>query len=208
MFDIVRRRSYDERRILIDSARVLDSPFDDALVYLSGAQLELLRNLTQYLHRQDTYVATYFDNHYLTPDLDAWDAIQAIVADLEETLMGNPNTIWGYYERWIEAKDEYGSGTDDVYVSMTSVPAGEVWVLEQAYTYHMADSTKNVVCYAYGDGDYFYFCRVPALSPNIYERWQGRMVLSEGDHVVSWVTSPGDGKLVRFRVMGYKMKVP
>lgn len=88
MFDIVRRRQYASWRVMIDSARILDSPFDDSLICLSGAELELLRNLTQYLHRQDTFVATYYANHYLTPDLDAWDAIAAIVAGLEEKLMG------------------------------------------------------------------------------------------------------------------------
>lgn len=88
MFDIVRRRQYRSWRVMIDSARVLDSPFADTLICLSGAEQELLRNLTQYLRRQDTFVATYLAQHYLTPDADAWDALQAVVAGLEEKLMG------------------------------------------------------------------------------------------------------------------------
>lgn len=88
MFDIVRRRKYVERRVLIDSARILDSPFDDSLICLSGAELELLRNVCLYLRRQDTFVASYFAQHYLTPDSTDWDALQAVVAGLEEKLMG------------------------------------------------------------------------------------------------------------------------
>lgn len=88
MFDIVRRRKYVERRVLIDSARILDSPFDDSLICLSGAELELLRNVCLYLRRQDSFVASYFAQHYLTPDRTDWDALQAVVAGLEEKLMG------------------------------------------------------------------------------------------------------------------------
>lgn len=93
MFDIVRRRKYVERRVLIDSARILDSPFDDSLICLSGAELELLRNVCLYLRRQDTFVASYFAQHYLTPDSTDWDALQAVVAGLEEKLMGCPEVM-------------------------------------------------------------------------------------------------------------------
>lgn len=88
MFDIVRRRSYNTLRVLIESSRILNPQLDDSLICLSGAEIELLRNLTQYLHRQDSFVATYNAGYYLTPDQEAWDDLQAIVADLEEKLMG------------------------------------------------------------------------------------------------------------------------
>ncbi|GAH00705.1 unnamed protein product, partial [marine sediment metagenome] len=51
-------------------------------------QLELLRNLTQYLHRRSSFADEYHTDYYLCADNDDWDVIEAIVADLEETLMG------------------------------------------------------------------------------------------------------------------------
>lgn len=88
MSEVERRRVYFDGRVLIESARVLDSPYDDALVCLTGAELELLRNLTTYLHRRSSFVDTYHDGYYIMPDDDDWDAVSAIVATLEEKLMG------------------------------------------------------------------------------------------------------------------------
>lgn len=83
-----RRKTYYKPRVLIDTQRVLDPQFSDALLCITGAQLEMLRNLMQYLHRRSTFADDYATNHYLAPTNAEWDTIQAIVADLEETLMG------------------------------------------------------------------------------------------------------------------------
>lgn len=83
-----RRKSYYKPRVLIDVGRVLDPQSGDSMLCITGAQLEMLRNLTQYLHRRTTYVAEYHDGYYLCADNEDFDAIEAIVAELEETLMG------------------------------------------------------------------------------------------------------------------------
>ena len=83
-----RRKTYYRTRVLVDVDRVLEPQFGDSLLCITGAQLEMLRNLTQYLHRRSTFVAEYESGTYLTADQEDWDDIQAIVADLEETLMG------------------------------------------------------------------------------------------------------------------------
>jgi len=88
MSETWRRKPYYRPRVLIDAARVLDPQFDDVLVCITGAQLEMLRNLTQYLHRRSSFASENHDGYYLVADNDDWDSIQAIVADLEETLMG------------------------------------------------------------------------------------------------------------------------
>lgn len=88
MSETWRRKPYYRPRVLIDVARVLDPQFDDSLMCITGAQLEMLRNLTQYLHRRSTFVSSNEDGYYLVADNDDWDSIQAIVAELEETLMG------------------------------------------------------------------------------------------------------------------------
>ena len=88
MSETWRRKTYYKPRVLISTERVLDPQFEDALLCITGAQLEMLRNLTQYLHRRSSFVSSNHDGYYLVADNDDWDDIQAIVADLEETLMG------------------------------------------------------------------------------------------------------------------------
>lgn len=88
MVDEWRKKTYYRPRVLIDTGRILDSPFEGTLLCVTGAQLELLRNLTQYLHRRSTFASEYDTGYYLAPTNAEWDSLQAIVADLEEELMG------------------------------------------------------------------------------------------------------------------------
>jgi len=48
----------------------------------------MLRNVTQYLRRRSTFAEAETETGYLSPDTEDWDTILAIVADLEEKLMG------------------------------------------------------------------------------------------------------------------------
>lgn len=88
MSEVWRRKTYYDPRVLIDVGRVLEPRFGDSMLCITGAQLELLRNLTQYLHRRSTFADEYYTDYYICADNDDWDALQAIVAELEETLMG------------------------------------------------------------------------------------------------------------------------
>ena len=82
-----RRKSYYDPRVLIRTAFVLDPPFPDALVCLTGPQLAMLRNVTQYLHRRSTFASEYHEGYYLAPTNEEWDQLAAIVSDLEDKLM-------------------------------------------------------------------------------------------------------------------------
>jgi len=128
-----RRKRYYQPRVLIDTNRVLSSDIDDTLICLTGPDLEMLRNLTQYLHRHSTFVSEYHEQHYTAPSNDEWDELQAIVAELEDKLMGCENivtqlqnialalqqlnqytpatpTMLGYYsdEGYLQVPDDYG----------------------------------------------------------------------------------------------------
>ena len=83
-----RRKTHYPPRVLIDTQRILDPQFSDGLLCITGAQIEMLRNLCQYLHRRSTFSEDADKMGYLCPDTADWDTLQAIVADLEETLMG------------------------------------------------------------------------------------------------------------------------
>ena len=73
---------------MVETARVLNSGFDATIICLTGAELELLRNMTQYLHRRSTFVSEYHENYYLAPDNNEWNELDALVANLEDKLMG------------------------------------------------------------------------------------------------------------------------
>jgi len=83
-----RRKTFYRTRVLIETERILNPQFSDSLVCLTGAEIELLRNTVKYLHRRSTFVSEYEAGGYLAPTNAEWDALQAIVANLEETLMG------------------------------------------------------------------------------------------------------------------------
>ena len=88
MEEAERRLSYQYQRVLLETTRVLSPQFDDTLICLTGAELELLRNVCTYFHLRSSFVSQYDETYYLCPDDEDWDDIQAIVADLEEKLMG------------------------------------------------------------------------------------------------------------------------
>lgn len=89
MVDELRRQGYVKSRVLVGTWRVLDPQFDDATVYITGAELEILRNLMAYANRESTFVSAYHGTYYLTPTVGEWDSLRAIVAHLEEILMGD-----------------------------------------------------------------------------------------------------------------------
>lgn len=82
-----RRKKFYGPRILIPVDEVLDSAFGDCLVCLTGGQLNLVRNLLGYALRRTTFVSEYSQRFYWTPTTEEWDALQAVVADLEGRLM-------------------------------------------------------------------------------------------------------------------------
>lgn len=88
MSETWRKKTHYRHRVLISTARVLDPQYADGLICLTGAELEMLRNLTQYLHRRGTFAEDVTPSGYLSPSTADWDSVQAIVANLEEKLMG------------------------------------------------------------------------------------------------------------------------
>ncbi len=125
---------------MLETDRILNPQFDDAVLYFTGAQIEMLRNMTQYLNRIDTYASLYNLTSYLVPTDDDFDDILAIVADMEETLMGNPNTIWGYEDRLAEREDHTKVGAGTYNMDFDQVPAGEVWVVTAIASYNSASN--------------------------------------------------------------------
>ncbi len=208
MSESERRRKYRHDRVLIETARVLSSTFDDAIVYLTGVQLEMLRNVTQYLRRLETYATEYNPGYYLTPTPGDYDDILAIVSELEEVLMGNPNTIWGYDDSIAEAWSTTKSGAGDLTRIVVTVPAGYLYVLQTVQTrntdtvvlhqhvlYRSPQEYEIEVFDAHPVGEYAIAKKLP-------------YVLKAGDQYRVRFYDCADGDALQVRYWGYQMRVP
>jgi len=199
---------YHDERVLLTFSQISRPTASPAWVYLTGAQVEMLRNMTQYLNRPNTYVWEYEVDKYLTPNADNFDVIQAIVANLEEKLMGNLNTLWGYDDRLAVLINHTKVGGVTYNMDMFTVPAGYVYVVNAIMSYNV--NTAVTQRHKLHDGTSFYIVRSVDAQPAY--TWlltdNVNYPLKEGDKVtLSWVNCL-DGDTLYGRVWGYKMVVP
>jgi len=203
-----RRERYAYNRVLIEAQRILNPQFDDAVVFLSGAQIELLRNVSQYLNRLTTYVAEYNPGYYLTPTIEDFDSILEIVADMEETLMGNPNTIWGYSDVYQRIHTILSSPAGEANMWGDFVPEGEVWrILQIAVETNSASCTK-VRVRAIIDIAQHIIQEVKAPTLDDLHPLSVDVVLKDGDRMYfTWSgMTLGDAAMAYYS--GYRMVVP
>jgi len=168
----------------------------------------MLRNMTQYLNRPNTYVWEYEIDKYLTPNADNFDDIQAQVANLEEKLMGNENTLWGFAEEWDE--DLGGTATGATYEeSSSAVPAGEVWVLQACSIRNNTRAMTGVsIDISRGSGASVflaYAANVAQFAPLLAG---GMYALVTGDLVNLYAGATQAGDVIKAGVVGYKMAIP
>jgi hypothetical protein len=74
--------------VLVGVSDTLEPIGDAALLCLEPGELNILRNIVQYAERRCNWVAEYHTDYYLTPTDADWNTIEALVASLEEKLMG------------------------------------------------------------------------------------------------------------------------
>lgn len=208
MSESERRRKYHYNRVLIETERILTPEFSDAVVFLSGAQVEMLRNVTQYLARLDTYVTEYNPGYYLTPTVADYDDILEIVADLEETLMGNPNTIWGYKDVYAEITESTYDSTGVKQLQTDAVPEGYVYVITSVQgfftsgTWSYASLTHETSLYSIR----LTYNAAPVLNVPITK--QCPLVLKEGETLSVLFNVSAQPSHCHLDVTGYKMVVP
>lgn len=102
MSDPWRRHKYAFNRILVPAARILSPEFNAAYLYFTGAHIELLRNLVEYANRREMFVDEYHEGYYISANDEDWDAISAIVAELEYMLM---TIVLGFYDAYVCIRD-------------------------------------------------------------------------------------------------------
>jgi len=208
MVDTERKKRYSPTRVLISGDRVKDSQFLDTTIRLTGGQLELLRNLTQYLHRRSTFVAEYENAYYLIPTDDDWDTISAIVASLEEKLMGDENALFGYYDRYFEQVLKTVTIAGWNFLFTVAPPAGEIYVVNSAAAINVETNPTSMQFGIDIGGLRFYTYRVALPGANTYVPWSATQILKEDDRGVVAVEGCDIGDHLLYHVWGYKMKVP
>jgi hypothetical protein len=155
-----------------------------------------------------TYVSDYQPSYYLSPTIEDFDSILAIVADLEETLMGNPNTIWGYKDRLAIIASQTQIGDGYYYMWPVTVPEGYIYVLN-LITVRNATSVCTIEIMMYVNS-----WSIPAARyvDTVVGQWyilpSLNYALKEGDKLrVNFLDVLGGDELY-CRALGYAMKVP
>lgn len=208
MSETERRLRYDNRRVLIETARVLAPQFGSAVLCLSGAQVELLRNVVAYLNRASTFVTEYFASYYLTPTVSEWDSLQSIVADMEEALMGNENVVWGYNGNYKEFESDPNADEGANTLVFSVVPSGEVWVIGAFTAWDLTTAAARItlqVQAAVGLLPVKSELNPPALH---VVSWAGSLVVVEGESLLVYFAGCASGDTIAAQAFGYKMKVP
>lgn len=208
MSEAERRRNYRYDRVLIETTRILSPQFNPAVVYLTGAQIELLRNMTQYLRRLETYVTTYAEGYYLTPTVADYDDLLAIVADLEETLMGNDNTIWGYEDTIFASVGRVLTADATYNRILFTCPAGYIYIIHGVSSINMTTALETR--HRINDGAAAH--EIAVVDPQPADKWMitgpVRYVLKEGDYLMVSMFGALTGDETYVRAFGIKMKVP
>lgn len=202
------RTGYVWDRVLIEAGRILNPCFNAQAVFLSGAQVELLRNVTEYLRRQSTYVEDYHGTYYNTVKGEAWDTILSVVADLEDKLMANENTPWGYNDRWAQQVSDLTADAGTNVLSFPAVPEGYVYTLNLLGA---VDNTSGASIEMRVTGDAVPVTVLPVVAAGAGSwKWSGPLELRlKEDDVVS-ITFYGctAGDDLYARLWGWMMVVP
>lgn len=137
------RRNYRYGGMYMEATRILNPQFDSIALELTGAQVELLRNVTMLFHSQDVFVDAYHDGYYMNASDVDYDTILAIVADLENKLMGGKTMLWEYSDTYREEQFDLDADASTITLTFGLVPADEVWVVTQWIAVNEDTRTTN-----------------------------------------------------------------
>jgi len=208
MGEVDRRRCYQYNHILIDSDRILAPQFSDAVVFLSGAQIEMLRNVSGYLNRRETYVKETELGYYMMPSTEDFDDILKIVADLEETLMGNPNTIWGFKNVFTQLIPSTRVAIECVTLNGLSVPAGYVRVVTSIAAYYTTGTCDAITLRANQTGGVPRLEHTGSPATDVPVVARKDIVLQEAEYISAVFNVTAQPCQINLDVQGYDMAVP
>ncbi len=202
------RRAYGRRRILIEVSRILSPSFRAQGVYLTGAQVEMLRNITAHLNHRSTWVDTYHDTYYMMADDQDYSDILEIVADLEVKLMANENTPLGYWVPWSVSLAGIATADGAKVIHIEDVEEGEVLWLEAVSWQNQTGVRGSQVVSVKTGINTVKLAQVPIPLAGVPIMWNGLITLQDGDTLTVTQFSAIENDVFVGAARGYKMKVP
>ncbi len=122
--------------------------------------------------------------------------------------MGNPNTIWGYSDRWYWWGSELSDGSSPLAVSTLPVPSGYVYVLERWQIYHNAGQACSMNLGMGGTSSDPLIYGAPAIPSGESVLGQENLTMKVGDILTNTIYSLPNTKRVYLHVWGHMMIVP
>lgn len=117
------------------------------------------------------------------------------------------NLIWGYNDRYAEADSELDPDAGEYYAYFTTVPAGEVWVLQLVMGADVTNAKRiQLRVEITGAAAYMLKDETPAAADQ-WVLWSGEVVLKEGDRASVRFFSVTAGDDLYWRAWGYKMVI-
>jgi len=115
--------------------------------------------------------------------------------------------VFGYSDIYGETVFNAAAAAGTNYLTFSTVPAGEVWVVSN-FTVTASDASPTVAYLdAYIDGAIRPMRRIPYTVANNTADWQGMLVLDAGCYLRGGFTTCGVGIYIAAYACGYKMKV-
>lgn len=198
------RYQYHIDRHLIPSARVLSPQFADRWVFLTGAQVEILRNLIDYANDPRTFVDEYCVGYYINTTQEDFDEIQAIVADLEDTLMAGGNVPWGYGAIYNDRQIVYSASGGTNTLAGSVVAAGQVWRVTHLMVYANAACTSVTIAKVVSAAQH-YIRKVIPMAASAIDGVECDVVLESGENIQASFYGCTAGTRLEFVLLGYKM---
>lgn len=202
------RTGYKRDAILIEASRILSPQFDSLGIYLTGAEVELLRNAVHILDKPTTFVDEYHSGYYVTPTDNDWDTILSIVANLQRKLMGNDNTIFAYNDRLFAWHANADHSPGQQLLETMPVPAGYVHVAEYVSMMQATTTDSFQLVMARNNGLAIRLKRWDNISAGIASVLPIHIPLKEGDSIRALWGNTVNDEYIELAVWGYIMKVP
>lgn len=115
--------------------------------------------------------------------------------------------VWGYTDTWRERKFTLNATVGDHTLIHSTVPAGEVWVLENISVFNVTTAINYIRIYIAPVTNSYIFKQFNSPVANTPDSYTGRFTLKEGDKIRVLFNGCVANDDIYSDVVGYKMKV-
>jgi len=115
--------------------------------------------------------------------------------------------LWGYSDQYAEVAEETVSADGNVSLYLSTVPAGEIWVVEFVTFRNRDTAIPEIQGYLDGTSADIRFYHNLNVVAGTYYTWAGTVRMKEGDRIAGFFGGCVTNDVVRLQAMGYKMKI-